>query len=75
VTEYKIAIGGLMRCCIASIRAWQADHAGEEVPDGTVIRCQYEQGDGSEMIRRGDTWHWNRCSCEYSEKECPVHVG
>jgi hypothetical protein len=73
MTDYKIAIGGLMRCCVKTIRQWQEAHEGEEVPDGTVIRCQYENG-GGEMVRRGDTWYWNRCSCKYSPKECPVHV-
>jgi hypothetical protein len=69
---HKIEIGGLMRCCIESVRKWQEAHAGEEVPERTVIPCRYHKGEG--MIRRGDTWHWNRCSCHYSKKECPVHV-
>ena len=51
----KIYIGGLLRCCIATIQEIRAE-ATEPPKDGELLTCKY----CSESIRWDkDGWRWN----------------
>ncbi len=62
--DTKIGIGGLMRCCIATIDAYVDEHADEDVAD-VDIWCEHGHGDRNEdarIILRTNVWRWRRPS-------------
>lgn len=54
--ERFIRIGGLMRCCVATVQ-----ESLEPTVPGTVMDCKYEHP-GNENLRVADDgiWEWNR---------------
>ena len=56
-----VAIGGLMRCCIESIKDYIHDHPLDPATDGTTLRCKYAPDDPDHrMVLRAGVWHWDR---------------
>lgn len=49
--------GGLMRCCIESLRLYLSEHRDEDIPSGTVIHCQW-CSDKHGMVLDGNAWKW-----------------
>lgn len=51
--------GGVMRCCIASLKEYNAVH--EYVSEGTEVLCAYEKDNtDSGFVLRGDLWKVRR---------------
>lgn len=56
-TGIPVAIGGLMRCCLASIELWLAD-GGTDAP-GTALICAFEApGVEASIVSRDGAWRW-----------------
>lgn len=54
--ERMVRIGGLMRCCLATL-------GNSESPSvvGTVLDCQYETpGNANMVVAQDGVWEWNR---------------
>lgn len=58
ISDYKVHIGGLFRCCLASLSN-QLEIVSEPLPEGTVITCEYCKSTEGGMILEGDTFRWN----------------
>lgn len=57
--DYRVAQGGLMRCCLESLGN-QVRAMKERPADGTVLDCEYETPGNGNLILDGFTWRWNR---------------
>ena len=57
LNETKISIGGLMRCCIATIEEQDPD---KEYKNGDIIDCKFEEGGNKNIILKDGIWQWNR---------------
>lgn len=59
VGEYRLAQGGLMRCCIESLDR-QVRAMTERPTDGMKLDCEFEKPGNENLILDGFTWRWNR---------------
>ena len=58
-TDTRYEIGGVMRCCIASLTEYLGEH--ERVSEGTEVLCKYEsENDDSGFVLRGNLWKVRR---------------
>ncbi len=58
--DTRVDIGGLMRCCIATIDDYVDEHADEDFADVDIL-CEYgEAGAESIIILRDGIWRWRR---------------
>jgi hypothetical protein len=57
--ETTINIGGLMRCCIATISEFVRDH-GSEPAARIILDCKYDTPGNQQIILDGMTWRWHR---------------
>jgi hypothetical protein len=55
-TNFKVATGGLMRCCLLTLDQFMAT-TPEPPKEGETLQCIYHEGYG--MIYRKDVWRWN----------------
>ena len=55
VKDYKIAMGGLMRCCVATLD----ERCDEPVPEGGAIPCRWCS---SRVVLKDGVWQWDRPS-------------
>ena len=55
MTETRVAIGGLMRCCLGSLNRLAEDDP--EVSEGDILGCDYCK---SSMILEGGRWRWHK---------------
>ena len=54
-------LGGLLRCCIASVHEYVEEHAEETAPDTLVISCLHEsEKDSGNIILESGVWRWNQ---------------
>lgn len=53
----KIRIGGLMRCCIETIRELYAADPGHQANDGDMLECQWHE---TRMRFRDGAWEWDK---------------
>jgi hypothetical protein len=58
IKDTTIAIGGLMRCCIATILAYIDAHQDDDVVD-MVLDCMHEKPGNEQILLTGRTWKWN----------------
>ena len=62
ITNYRIRIGGLMRCCTSSVNDAMAD--AEVAPkEGDTLRCKWAKDDPEDlhrMIFHNGAWEWDR---------------
>ena len=56
LTETKVNIGGLMRCCLETIETLDQD---VDYPDKYVIDCKYEDVGNKNIILENGVWRWN----------------
>lgn len=57
----RIAIGGLMRCCIETIDKYVEAHLDDSVPkDNLIIDCMYEKPGNEKIVLEKNIWRWNR---------------
>ncbi len=55
MSETRYEIGGVMRCCIASLDEYCAEHT--EADEGTEVLCKYEKDNAdSGFVLRGNVW-------------------
>lgn len=55
-----LRIGGVMRCCIATLVEYLKG-IEEAPPVGTTLDCKYEQSGNKKLILAADgVWEWNR---------------
>jgi hypothetical protein len=60
-TTDKIRIGGLMRCCIATIDILYDENPGMAVTEGQTLQCRYAPENPDHRIRfRDGAWEWDR---------------
>lgn len=54
---HGINIGGLFRCCVATISEHELEHPGE-AKDGDRLPCKYHPETGDVAVLDGDVWRW-----------------
>lgn len=54
--ETKVAIGGLMRCCLHTLGSVPDDKV---VAEGETLDCMYEAPGNKQMILIRGRWRWN----------------
>jgi hypothetical protein len=55
--ETSVSMGGLFRCCIASLSTWAAEQPKDAtVAEGTVVPCLHCD---CTVILEGQRWRWN----------------
>jgi hypothetical protein len=56
MSERQARVGGLLRCCLASI----GEYEGEEVPGETVIGCKYhaDKNEPQARLAADGVWEW-----------------
>ena len=55
----KIRIGGLMRCCTATIRILYDENPGMRAAEGQELQCQYAHDNPDHRMRfRDGAWEW-----------------
>jgi len=60
IKDTRIDIGGLMRCCIATIDEYVHEHQDEEVPaEPLVLDCKYEPPGNAQVVLQDGRWRWN----------------
>lgn len=60
IMDTVIAIGGLMRCCIATIDLLAAESPDMDVTEGQIATCRYADGDPAHnMIYKNGAWRWD----------------
>ena len=58
--QTKVAQGGLMRCCLATIGAFVAAHGSELARAGLPLDCHYEEAGNQRIILdERYIWRWN----------------
>ena len=58
-SETRYETGGVMRCCIASLQEFMAEH--EYVSEGSEVLCKYEKDNAeSSFVLRGRLWKVRR---------------
>ncbi|WNI17657.1 hypothetical protein [Actinacidiphila sp. ITFR-21] len=65
-TPPQIKGGGWMRCCGASLRGWAVYHPVDTWSVGQSVRCVYQLGDDTHVMRLCPCgyWHWTRAMCD-----------
>lgn len=58
--DTKIAIGGLMRCCTATIAAYVEAHKDDDEVVDQILDCTYEEPGNARIILEDGVWRWNR---------------
>lgn len=59
--QTKVAQGGLMRCCLATIDEYVATHADQSPKFGLILDCKYEKpGNAQVVLDTSGIWRWNR---------------
>lgn len=58
--DSEIFIGGLMRCCVATIEKFVEEHPTDEVEEGLVLNCMYEKTRNKQIIFKDGAFRWNR---------------
>ena len=54
--ETKINIGGMLRCCIATIQELDPE---QEFENGLELDCKYEKSGNKSMVLDSGVWKWN----------------
>jgi hypothetical protein len=57
--EYSVNIGGLMRCCLATLDEHML-YATEDPEEDETLDCKYEEPGNKNMVFRDNAWQWNR---------------
>lgn len=58
--QTRIAIGGLMRCCLATINDYVDAHVAEVPEPGLVLDCKYQgPGNAQIILDPSGIWRWN----------------
>jgi hypothetical protein len=57
--NYKVRPGGLMRCCLATIRERMPTCADDPV-EGEKLHCDYCGSTSGGMIFRDGAWEWDK---------------
>lgn len=66
VNSVRVAMGGLMRCCIQTFKDLPDDF---EFTEGMVLDCKFEKPGNAQMVFEGDTLRWNGPRSEQVEEE------
>jgi hypothetical protein len=56
---YKVAKGGLMRCCTGALHAWVALHPGPWL-EGMTVQCPHHESWVTAMRFDGQQWAWQQ---------------
>jgi hypothetical protein len=57
--DTTLNIGGLMRCCVQTLRNYIGDHADDEAVEGLVLDCAHESPGNKNLVLRDGCWRWN----------------
>ena len=57
--KYKVRTGGLMRCCLATLRE-RMPTCAEDPKEGETLVCDYCGPSSGGMIFHDGAWEWNR---------------
>jgi hypothetical protein len=58
-SETRVNYGGLMRCCLGTLRDYIIAHIDDEAHEGETLDCKYEPPNNRQMILKKGTWRWN----------------
>jgi hypothetical protein len=56
----RVRPGGLMRCCLETIRDRYQDESAQVAIEGQCLQCKYSASPTHRMIFRKGAWEWYR---------------
>lgn len=57
-SDTRVKVGGLMRCCDATIAEYVDEHKDEEALGAFTLDCKYEPAGNGQVFFDGSVWAW-----------------